>query len=163
MECPVLVVAPPRLAHKLSEVIGEHFEIEVCTEVAKARALGMIGRYLAIVQVEGLGHIAGDAPVLRVRDASPDVLDQLATLRARARPDQRACAEGLEPLATLTYDEYMAAARARIVRDYLLALLRRHRGNVSEAARAAGVLRETLHRLIRRHHVDPGWFRDEPS
>lgn len=115
------------------------------------------------VQTEGFGEISSEAPIVSVLDASADVIEQLAALRDHTRPDERACAERLAPLAGLAYDEYLVAARARSVRDYLLALLHRRHGNVSEAARAAGVLRETLHRLIRRHRVDLGWFRDEPS
>ncbi|MCC7536598.1 MAG: hypothetical protein IT379_10315, partial [Deltaproteobacteria bacterium] len=33
------------------------------------------------------------------------------------------------------------------------ALLEKHKGNVSEAARSAGLNRTYLHRLIRRHRV----------
>ncbi len=40
-------------------------------------------------------------------------------------------------------------------RNYLIRLLRRHRGNVSRAADASGVDRRTLHRLLGRLHLDP--------
>jgi two-component system response regulator AtoC len=59
-----------------------------------------------------------------------------------------------------TYRDAVERARDRAGRDYLLALLRRTAGNVTRAAEEAGVERETLHRLLRRHGVEPGRFRD---
>lgn len=44
-------------------------------------------------------------------------------------------------------------------RDYLLALVRTAAGNVTRAAVEAGVERETLHRLLKKHGVDPARFR----
>ena len=39
-------------------------------------------------------------------------------------------------------------------REYLRSLLARHAGNISQAARAAGVDRKTIHRLLKKHHLD---------
>lgn len=44
-------------------------------------------------------------------------------------------------------------------RDYLLQLLRSSSGNVTRAAMEAGVERETLHRLLKKHGIDPARFR----
>ena len=44
-------------------------------------------------------------------------------------------------------------------RDYLLQILRSTGGNVTRAAIEAGVERETLHRLLKRHGIDPARFR----
>jgi DNA-binding NtrC family response regulator len=44
-------------------------------------------------------------------------------------------------------------------REYFVALLRRLGGNVTRAASEAGIERETLHRLLRKHGVDAGKFR----
>ena len=49
------------------------------------------------------------------------------------------------------------------VREYLLGLMRSHAGNVSEAARAAAIERESLHRLLRRHDLDAELFRPHDS
>jgi hypothetical protein len=158
----VLIAAPPRVARKLSDVIGDQFEVVICTEPKKAMALAATGTYLAIVKTPGFAQLTTDVPIVRVAEtAGRGVVDELTAIRNGARLDQRARGSSLAYLAALSYDDYVALARARATRDYLLALLREHRGVVAEAAREAGLLRETLHRLIRRHDIDPDWFRDE--
>lgn len=158
----ILIAAPPRLARKLAETIGDRFEITSCSEPERAMALAVVGNYLAVVMPAGFAALITEAPILLTTDAPGDaILDQLAALAERARGDQRSRGDELAYLAALPYDEYVALARARAMRDYLLALLRRHHGVVAEAARGAGLLRETLHRLIRRYDIDPSWFRGE--
>lgn len=44
-------------------------------------------------------------------------------------------------------------------REYLLQLLRRTNGNVTHAATEAGMERESMHRLLKRHGIDPSRFR----
>ncbi|MFQ5847496.1 MAG: sigma-54-dependent transcriptional regulator [Candidatus Methylomirabilales bacterium] len=39
-------------------------------------------------------------------------------------------------------------------REYLVALLRKHQGNISQAAKTAGVDRKTVHRLIKRYRIE---------
>jgi hypothetical protein len=157
----VLIAAPAKMARQLSEQIGARFEVATCTHPEKAMALAATGTYLAIVKTIGFPELTTDTPIVRVADAgAPEVMAELEAICERARFDQRARATAHTYLAALAYDDYIALARARATREYVLALLRRHRGVVAEAARAAGLLRETLHRLIRRHHVDPDWFRD---
>jgi DNA-binding NtrC family response regulator len=46
-------------------------------------------------------------------------------------------------------------------RDYLLGLLESLKGNVSEAARQAGISRQGLHKLLRAHDIDAKQFRNE--
>ena len=74
--------------------------------------------------------------------------------------------EGLRDLALPadpgTYREAVDRARDQAGRRYLLALLERNAGNVTYAAAEAGVERESMHRLLRRHGVDPKRFRDGP-
>lgn len=64
-----------------------------------------------------------------------------------------------EELAALSYREALASARDRGSREYLTALLRAFGGNVSRAAERAGLERESLHRLLRRHGVHADAFR----
>lgn len=42
---------------------------------------------------------------------------------------------------------------------YLRALLQKHKGNISQAARQAGLSRQGMHKLISRHGMDPAEFR----
>lgn len=59
-----------------------------------------------------------------------------------------------------SYREAVDQARDDAGRAYLRDLLRRHAGNVTHAATDAGVERETLHRLLRKHDLDAARFRD---
>ncbi len=158
----ILIAAPARIARKVTDALAGRFEITTCQDPERAAALAAVGTYLAIVMPAGFAALATDAPILHITDTMDvDLAPQLAALAERTRSDQRSRADELAHLATLSYDEYVALSRARTTRNYLLALLRRHGGVVAEAAREAGLLRETLHRLIRRYDIDPGWFRDE--
>ena len=85
--------------------------------------------------------------------------------RRRERVAARAAASGTatlseQDLSTLSYREALASARDRGSRDYLAALLKSFGGNVSRAAERAGLERESLHRLLRRHGIQAGAFRD---
>jgi hypothetical protein len=65
----------------------------------------------------------------------------------------------LPAVAGLTYREFALRARRDLARAYLVELLRRHQGSVTHAALQAGMARETLHRLLKRHGLRPGDFR----
>ena len=85
--------------------------------------------------------------------------------RHRERVAARAAASGTaalseQDLANLSYREALASARDRGSRDYLAALLKSFGGNVSRAAERAGLERESLHRLLRRHGIQAGAYRD---
>jgi two-component system, NtrC family, response regulator HydG len=54
-------------------------------------------------------------------------------------------------LAALSWTEALNEARASAARYYLEEVLRRHRGNVADAAAHAGVERESYYRLLRRY------------
>ena len=55
--------------------------------------------------------------------------------------------------AHLSYREVVDLARDRASREYLITLMRELTGNVTEAARRAGMERESLHRLLKRYGV----------
>ena len=93
----------------------------------------------------------------------------LVVSRALERHRERASAQAAasdttrlspEDLASLSYREALASARDRGSREYLAALLKEFGGNVSRAAERAGLERESLHRLLRRHGIQAGTFRD---
>jgi len=53
----------------------------------------------------------------------------------------------------LTYREMLDLAKDRATRDYLVALMKDVAGNVTQAAERAGVERESMHRLLKRHGI----------
>jgi transcriptional regulator with GAF, ATPase, and Fis domain len=59
-----------------------------------------------------------------------------------------------------------AEAKRQVVqqfeRDYLIRLMATHRGNVSQAARAAGKDRRELGKLLKKNQIDPRPFRRQP-
>ncbi len=56
-------------------------------------------------------------------------------------------------LVQLSYRDMLEAARDRATRDYLVALMRAVTGNVTQAAERAGIERESMHRLLKKHGV----------
>ena len=58
-------------------------------------------------------------------------------------------------VASLPYREAIELLTHQATRAYLEALLGNASGNVSKAAEKAGLARESLHRLLRKHGVDP--------
>ena len=70
-------------------------------------------------------------------------------------PPELATPAGVLPpgplLAALPYREVLEQAQDRVSREYLVALLSEFQGNVTRAAARAGVERESLHRLLKKH------------
>jgi DNA-binding NtrC family response regulator len=97
--------------------------------------------------------------------------DDVSLVVTRALQRHRDCASAQKPeahpgtspeteLASLSYREALASARDKGSREYLVALLRAFGGNVSRAAERAGLERESLHRLLRRHGIHASVFRE---
>jgi DNA-binding NtrC family response regulator len=63
----------------------------------------------------------------------------------------------------LSYKQALSVARDRATREYVIALLKAAQGNVTQAADRAGVERESLHRLLKRHGVRAEDFRAKPQ
>ncbi|HLL23382.1 MAG TPA: sigma-54 dependent transcriptional regulator [Kofleriaceae bacterium] len=59
----------------------------------------------------------------------------------------------------LTYREVVDLAQERVSREYLIALMTEFLGNVTEAAKRAGMERESLHRLLKRYGVRSDEFK----
>ena len=81
-----------------------------------------------------------DGPGIRVRDLPEHV-------RGRGRPTP------VVPGKDLPLREAREAWLRVFAQEYLTDLLRRHAGNISQAAKTAGVDRKTLHRLLGRHGI----------
>ncbi len=79
------------------------------------------------------------------------VMDEVLADDLVTGPDEPASAPWTEIDPTLSYADARRHALAEFERAWAPALLAHHGGNVSEAARAAGMDRAYLHRLLRRH------------
>ena len=66
-----------------------------------------------------------------------------------------------EPLMN-SYRDFVEEARAKASRAYLADILQASRGNVTRAARRAGLTRESLHRLLKRYGVQSQAFKAAP-
>lgn len=160
----VLVAAPSAAARGICAALPERFAVVVATDRRKAAVLAIMASVEAVVAWDGF------APDLRRRHGVPVITveadEDLGALSARIaaaiptrKHAERTRSAGLAALASLPYEEFLGLARFWTTRDYLLGLMRRHGGNVSEAARAAEIERESLHRLLRRHELDAEMFR----
>ena len=153
------------MARPLAEALDSSFTVVVCSEPDRARALIDVASFQAIVVVAELITIdEGGPPVVRAATtADPATVRDDVTAAVRDRTmDECRTAGALSALTELTYDEYIDLVRFRATRQYLLALMQRHQGSVSEASRTAGMMRESLHRLMRRHNVEAEQFREVP-
>ncbi|MEO8844314.1 MAG: sigma-54 dependent transcriptional regulator [Kofleriaceae bacterium] len=56
-------------------------------------------------------------------------------------------------LEALSYRDMLETARDRATREYLVALMKDVSGNVTQAAERAGIERESMHRLLKKHGV----------
>ncbi len=74
-------------------------------------------------------------------------------------PGAPAPALGADVLPPQPLREVVEQARDRVTVEYLGALMREFQGNVTKAAAHAGMERESLHRLLRKHEIHPEEFR----
>lgn len=65
-----------------------------------------------------------------------------------------------EALVNLPYHEAVQAAAHDFSKAYLVAVLKRHQGNVTRAAKDTGIERESFHRLLKKHDVKAKEFRN---
>jgi len=140
----VVRIRLPALRERPEDIPGlvEHF-LDALRAPAEARA-----RLSAPQFVASLSRAAWPGNVRELRNALERclVLDRIAFEPEReVGPATPAVDPGVP------YEEARRSALADFERRYLGALLAAHRDNVSQAARAAGVGRVYLHRLLRRH------------
>ncbi len=159
MKAPVLVVADATHARAIRTALADAYSLTITDDVAHGRALASTGAFLAVIAV-GVedGAIDGAATVKAGTDATrirAVVLDAAAGLAVQQRALSRRDDVGAVP-----YDDYIELARYAATRRYLMALLTRHGGSVTNAARGAKMKRESMHRLLRRHHLIAEDFRD---
>jgi transcriptional regulator of acetoin/glycerol metabolism len=156
----VLVAGPPPVCRRFSEAVSGHFAVMTCFDRMRAAVLVDTGRFQAIATAGEFLPESTDVVRIDVNAEPTRVLELVTAAVERRRAADRVEAAELVNLGTLKYDEYMEFVRFRATRDYLLGLMQRHRGSVTHASRSAGIVRESLHRLLRRHDVDADAFRD---
>jgi DNA-binding NtrC family response regulator len=111
---------------------------------------------------EALGLLAGYSFPGNVRELSNAVERAVAIsagplIGAAALPPEVREGQGGSPapgtLVQMPYREAIERSRDRVSREYLSALLHELGGNVTRAAERAGMERESLHRLLKRHGI----------
>jgi DNA-binding NtrC family response regulator len=133
-------------------VVGEHGSQLLAPAIALWPSLCCFGLAIAVTVA------AYDWPG-NVREFENAVEHALAVvdgprIPVEALPEEVRSSGGRTAIAGLerpTYSEAVDLARDRASREYLIALMREFRGNVARASERAGVERESLHRLLKRH------------
>jgi hypothetical protein len=159
MKLPVLVVAPAPAARRIAEALGGEFNVTAVDDLARARALAATGFHRATVAIDALADEVEGAVGIEPDTDAGALVARVHELVARQLRLERADS-GVVNLSALSYEEYSELARAAATRRYLVGLLHQHRGSVTDAAKAAGMVRESLHRLLRRHQLDADDFRE---
>jgi DNA-binding NtrC family response regulator len=121
------------------------------------------GAHAAIVLMTGFASIADAVGAIRNGAfdyvAKPIEADEIALVVARAVEHRRSRTGGAPYAADSDFHDAIAAARDQASRDYLVTLMRGFHGNVTAAARKAGVTRESLHRLLKKYAVHSAEFK----
>lgn len=117
------------------------------TEVILMTAYGTIPSAVAAMKLGAFEYLT--------KPFDPDVMLS-AVSRALSRSGKTVAADAPAPL---TYREALDADRGRAVKSYLVGLLKDTSGNVTVAAERAGIERESMHRLLRRHGLKSEDFR----
>ncbi len=148
----VIAVTLPPLRDRAEDVplLATHFLEK------HARALR---REIAGIEPDALVRLAGYAWPGNVRELENTIERAVAVaggdrISVADLPPELAGAPAAAPagaLAALPYRDAVAGARDRVSREYLVALLTEFEGNVTRAAERAGLERESLHRLLRKH------------
>ena len=158
MKAPVLVVADAASSRALRAALAG-LDVTVTDSVTRARALASTGAFLAVFATRAFAaqipHAIELDPTAVAAELAATARDAL--LRAAAAQDTEA---RNDEIGALAYDEYVELARYALIRRYLLALLGRHNGSVTDAAKGANLKRESLHRLMRRYRVTAEDFRE---
>ena len=159
MKPPVLVVADVAYARAIRAALAEDHSLTVTDDVEHGRALASTGAFLAVIAVAvAKGSIEGACDLVPGLDANQI---RAAVVVARSGlADQQRMVSRRDDVGAVPYDDYIELARYAATRRYLMALLSRHGGSVTDAARSAQMKRESLHRLLRRHHLFADDYRD---
>lgn len=150
---PILVFAPASVAKTIQATLGATTAVTTTDDIERARALAATGGFVMILATEALASSLRGATAI-------DADDAVGLVKVVERAVHRDHAQVEDPIGGLVYEEYSELARYGVTRRYLVALLHRHQGSVTDAARGADMKRESLHRLLRRHHLNADDFRE---
>lgn len=138
----------------IQAALGSSAAITATDDVQRARALAATGGFVVVLAVEPLAASLRSATVVVAGDAA--AIANAVEIATRQSYDSRRD----DPVSALLYEEYSELTRYNMTRRYLIAVLQRHDGSVTDAARAANMKRESLHRLLRRYHLNADDFRE---
>ena len=159
MKPPVLVVAASANARAIRIALADHYAVTIVDDMANARALAATSAFLAVVADTAHARSLPDAVEVDAATDGATIAKAVAAAIDRQCVSRRAAAKD-DDVGAVPYDDYIELARYASIRRYLMALLSRHHGSVTDAARAANMKRESLHRLLRRHHLLAEDFRE---
>ena len=151
---PVLLLASASAGRAIHAALGSKIALTVTDEVARARALAATGGFVVVCATPPLDTTMREVLAIDPTSDPKRIVEGVAGAIECSRSERE------DPIAALTYDEYIELARYGSTRRYLIALLGRYGGSVTDAARGASMKRESLHRLMRRHHLIADDFRD---
>jgi DNA-binding NtrC family response regulator len=151
----VIEITLPPLCERLSDLssLVEHFLVRLAERLGREKktigsaALAALARYHWPGNVRELRNVVEQAAVLAA-GASIGVDDLPALLGAEATP-ARAAISGTPIAAGASFAEAKKRAVEEFERNFLLAALRQSAGNVSKAAAAIGMVRQSLQQKIR--------------
>jgi len=143
------------LAHFFLERASERFGREVGAFAPET--LQALARHAWPGNVRELEHVVDRAVILAHGEVvALEDLPEAVQRGALSFDGEERVTPGLE---RMTYRGALEWGRRRTSRRYLHALMRAHEGNVTQAAKQAGVERESLHRLLRRAEIDAASYR----
>jgi transcriptional regulator with GAF, ATPase, and Fis domain len=158
VKAPVLVVADAATGRAIRPALEDDFDVTVTDSVTHAQALRSTGAFLVVFATREVSSELEAVELDTSLDANAvSAIARAAVAKAMAAQYAAARADGV---GSLPHDDYVGLARYAMMRRYLLALIARHNGSVTDAARGAKLKRESLHRLMRRYHVHADEFRD---
>lgn len=159
MRAPILVAADVADANEIRAALENELAVTVTDDIARARALFSTGAFLLALATRAFEAAIEEAILIEPSTDAKQIAAVVRSAISKASAAQLSAAR-TDEVAAIPYDEYVELARYAITRRYLIALLGRHSGSVTDAAKGANLKRESLHRLMRRYHVDASDFRD---
>jgi DNA-binding NtrC family response regulator len=136
------------------------------TAVVMMTAYANVADAVAAMKLGAYDYVAkpldADEIALVVARAIEHLRETAGPGRAASGEDDR-CPPGTPDEVSLGFHRAVEAARDRASREYLVKLLRLFHGNVTEAAKRAGMTRESLHRVMRKYDVHSEHHRDQPG